>query len=64
MGKVCDNSRREAILHVTQNAAKPITLPQQEFTSRDLDQPKRHPPKASLPENSNQHRDGLWPCFA
>jgi hypothetical protein len=25
MGKVCDNSRRQAILHVAQNAAKPIT---------------------------------------
>jgi len=38
MGTVCDNSRREAILHVSQNAVKPITRPQQQLTSRDLDQ--------------------------
>jgi hypothetical protein len=38
MGKVCDNSRREAILHGTQNAAKPIIQPKQQLTSRQLDQ--------------------------
>jgi hypothetical protein len=42
MGKVCDNSRREAILHVTQNAAEHITQPHQQLTSGHLDQPTRH----------------------
>jgi len=43
MGKVCDNSRREAILHVAQNAAEHITQPQQQLTSGHLyQQSTRH----------------------
>jgi len=63
MGKVCYNSRREAILHVTQNAAKHITQPQQQRTSPDVDQPKRHR-RHRCPKIQIRAAVSVWPCFA